>query len=65
MRKPTILERAFELAEVGPSSDLRAIKIVLKREGYDAVDAHLKSRSVAKQLLALCKARALETTSIA
>ena len=60
MSKPNLLERAFTLARAGPSIDLHAIRALLKREGYENVDANLKSASLAKQLRAICKARSKE-----
>ena len=64
MQRPTLLERAFDVARYGPVTDVTAIRVLLKREGYESVDLHLKSQSVARQLRAFCKARAPEAALV-
>ena len=53
MNRPTILERAFELAASAECRDLEEVRRRLKREGYLQVDAHLAAKSVQAQLKSL------------
>jgi tRNA G26 N,N-dimethylase Trm1 len=48
--KPTILERAYELARSGTITDLQDISRKLKAEGFEAVDAHLAGPSLRADL---------------
>ena len=48
--KPTILERAYELARSGDITDLQDISRKLKSEGFEAVDAHLAGPSLRAEL---------------
>jgi hypothetical protein len=58
MPVPTTLERAFTLARSGAFANVADLRIALKREGYDQVEAHLVGPSISRQLRALCtKAR--------
>lgn len=48
--KPTILERAYELARSGTTTDLQVISRQLKAEGFESVDAHLAGPSLRAEL---------------
>jgi hypothetical protein len=52
--RPHLIERALELARSGQFERTTQLRQVLKREGYDAVEAHL-SGSLAKQIAELCR----------
>ena len=54
MQSPTTLERAFELARSGTCADVAEIRLALKRERHDQVEAHLSGQSINRQLRALC-----------
>jgi hypothetical protein len=54
MNTPTTLERAFALARSGTCASVNDIRIRLKAERYDNVDAHLAGHSIARQLRMLC-----------
>jgi len=56
MHSPTTLERAFVLARSGTCAGVNDIRVALKREGFDQVEAHLAGHAIAKQLRALCEA---------
>lgn len=56
MQTPTTLERAFALARSGRFASVNEIRLALKRERYDQVEAHLAGQAIAKQLRALCEA---------
>lgn len=49
------LERAFELARSGQCSSTTDIRLHLKRERFDSVDAHLQGPSITRQLRKLCQ----------
>jgi hypothetical protein len=46
----TTVERAFELARLGAYESLPELAALLKRERYDAVDAHLAGPSIRSDL---------------
>jgi len=48
MSRPTILERAFQLARAGASLD--EIRARLRREGYEMVSEQLTGRVIVRQL---------------
>ena len=52
--RPTTLERAFALARSGTCAGVQEIRLTLKRERFDQVEAHLAGASINKQLRALC-----------
>lgn len=54
MDTPTTLERAFALARSGRYASVADIRLALKRERCDQVEAHLAGFSIAKQLRGLC-----------
>ena len=54
MRSPTTLERAFDLARSGSYATVNDIRMQLRAERYDQVDAHLSGPSIARQLRQLC-----------
>ena len=56
MQSPTTLERAFALARSGSCASVQDIRLTLKRERFDNVEAHLAGPSLARQLRALCEA---------
>lgn len=51
---PSTLERAFELARSGEYSSTSEIRLRLKRERHDQVEAHLQGPSISRQLRLLC-----------
>lgn len=50
------LERAFELARSGDYTSVGEIRLRLKKERCDSVEAHLSGPSISKQLRMLCDA---------
>ena len=52
---PTTLERAFDLARSGTCAGVPEIRLTLKRERFDQVEAHLAGQSITRQLRALCE----------
>jgi hypothetical protein len=54
MDTPTTLERAFALARSGACASVNDIRVMLKRERFDQVEAHLAGASIARQLRGLC-----------
>jgi hypothetical protein len=48
------LERAFELARSGQCATPADIRLHLKRERFESVEAHLQGHSITRQLRALC-----------
>lgn len=54
MTNPTTLERAFVLARSGTCANINDIRLKLRAERFDQVDAHLAGPSLARQLRALC-----------
>ena len=56
MNEPTTLERAFVLARSGSCQSVGDIRLTLKRERFDQVEAHLSGPSVVRQLRGLCEA---------
>ena len=55
MRTPTTLERAFDLARSGECATVNDIRMRLKAERFDQVDAHLAGPAIARQLRSLCE----------
>lgn len=53
---PSTLERAFELARSGECASTAEIRLRLKKERHDQVEAHLQGPSITRQLRALCNA---------
>jgi hypothetical protein len=53
--QPSTLERAFELARSGECAGTAEIRIRLKQEKYDSVEAHLQGPSISRQLRRLCE----------
>jgi hypothetical protein len=51
---PSTLERAFELARSGECANPAEIRVRLKKERHDQVDAHLQGPSITRQLRLLC-----------
>jgi hypothetical protein len=60
MSRPTITERAFELARSGEYSNTRAIQDRLVAEGYHDVRQHFAGKILARQLLKLCQSKRTE-----
>lgn len=54
MTGPTTLERAFALARSGTCASVNDIRVKLRAERFDQVDAHLAGPSIARQLRELC-----------
>ena len=50
MDRPTIIERAFQLARSGDCPDMLQLEATLKREGYSSVHEHLSGGSLRRQL---------------
>ena len=50
------LERAFALARSGECASVGEIRLRLKKERCDSVEAHLSGPSISRQLRALCDA---------
>jgi len=57
MRPPGTVERAYELARLGPCVNVEEIRKQLNREHYSSVDAHLGGRATRKHLVELCRSR--------
>lgn len=55
MQTPTTLERAFALARSGTCNGVAEVRLALKRERYDQVEAHLAGPAISRQLRALCE----------
>lgn len=55
-REQGTLERAFALARSGECASVGEIRLRLKKERCDAVEAHLSGPSISRQLRALCDA---------
>lgn len=53
---PSTLERAFTLARSGEYESVNEIRMQLKRERFDQVEAHLAGHSINRELRALCVA---------
>lgn len=53
----TTIERALELARAGTCRHVSDIRQALKAEQHDAVDAHLRGRTIQNQLRALLAQR--------
>jgi hypothetical protein len=51
----TTLERAFDLARSGRFASVNDIRLALKRERFDQVEAHLGGFAIARQLRGLCE----------
>lgn len=49
-----LLERAFVLARTGEYPTVNDLKVKLKAEGYDQVEAHLTAPALARQLRTIC-----------
>ena len=56
MTETSTIERAFALARSGSCTSVQDIRVSLKRERFDNVEAHLAGPSLARQLRALCEA---------
>lgn len=52
MQRPSIIERAFELADTGRLHTLEELEKALARESYEAVRDHLSGSSIRAQLKA-------------
>ncbi len=48
--RPSVVERAFQLAETGEYKTVTEIKLALRQENYAGVDAHMAGRSLRDQL---------------
>jgi hypothetical protein len=53
--RPSVIERAIDLARSGNYNNVAAVRDVLKRERYDSVEAHI-SGSLSRQVTELCRA---------
>ncbi len=52
--RPTVIERAFELARSGTYPNVSQVMQRLKGEGFDSVDSQISGASIRKQLRELC-----------
>jgi hypothetical protein len=57
MDRPTIIERAFELAQSGTCQSLDELRSQLKRERYESVDSHMAGPTLGRQLRKLFQER--------
>jgi hypothetical protein len=48
--RPSIIERAFQLAGSGDCADVQDVRDQLSREDYSAVDACIRGESLLRQL---------------
>lgn len=64
-RRPSIIERAFELARTRSCLTVAEIGVRLKQERYDAVEAHLSGQSIRRDLRRACAEAAAETQAAA
>jgi hypothetical protein len=65
MTRPTTLERAFALAQSGDYASVLDIRVQLRSEGFEQVEAHLAGPSISRQLRALCdQARAARPANL-
>jgi hypothetical protein len=55
MHTATTLERAFVLARSGTCAGVADIRLTLKRERYEQVEAHLAGPAIGRQLRILCE----------
>ena len=53
--RPTLMERAYELAKSGECDSVRAITVRLNDEGYLYPDSHLSGPTIRSELLRLCR----------
>ena len=58
MQRQSTLERAFVLAESGSCRTVADIRIQLKKEQADSVDAHLSGSMIQRQLKSRLQAKA-------
>lgn len=54
MDRPSLLERAFALAESGACRSAEDIRRRLKQEQYSGIDEHLAGPAIKRQLLDIC-----------
>ena len=54
MDRPSLLERAFALAESGDCHGVDDIRRRLKQEQFSGIDEHLSGSSLRRQLAELC-----------
>lgn len=54
MTPSSTIERAFALARSGTCANLHEIRLKLRAERYDQVDAHLAGSAISRQLRELC-----------
>ena len=54
MLPANLLERAFILARSGEFASINDLRLRLRAEKYEQVDAHLSAPSLARQLRAIC-----------
>jgi hypothetical protein len=53
--RPTVIERAFELAKSGDCASPSEIRDILRREGYMDVTGQIAGPTLLKQLRTLCR----------
>ncbi|MDQ2892152.1 MAG: hypothetical protein M3R64_03550 [Pseudomonadota bacterium] len=54
-RRPSTIERAYQLARSGSCSNVDDVRRTLLAEGHDSVVAHLSGPTIRRALAALCK----------
>ena len=57
MRPQGTVERAYELARLGPCLNVEDIRKQLNREHYSSVDAHLSGHATHRHIVELCRIR--------
>lgn len=60
MNQQSTLERAFDLAQAGSCLTVSEIRVQLKREQRESVDAHLAGPSIQRQLRTLIAATRID-----
>jgi hypothetical protein len=55
------VQRAFELAATGNYRSLEHIKIIMRRERLDSVDAHLAGGTIKRQLMNVIRNAGMRT----
>ena len=54
--RPSVIERAFQIAKSGDALDIADVRSQLQAEGYSSVIQHLVGRSLTRQLSSIIAA---------
>lgn len=57
MRPQGTVERAYQLARLGPCINVVQISEQLHREHYSSIDAHLSGQATRRHIVELCRTR--------